>query len=197
LNEKQKIDLTIPNSSEMFTYVIDFFVGITEKKIVELESVPESFITEIKILLSELLSNVSKHNESSFLKIVFSLDDAELSIMIVTEGSGFKLKPVSKNFSNDEYYKDTISTPPFASEMIGNSFMVYIDQDFKVLCNVQSENFLNFTLEKISNIKLNLNHIPEHFGLLLLTRLSDEVLYRRESDDLNYFIIKKKYRLIN
>lgn len=161
--------------------IIDSLAG--EKRLV----LPEKYRGECRLLMHELFTNAVNHSNSSEVEFTFTLDGNNILIEMVTQGPGFRIKPVN----SDSTPGNKVFEPPF-SGLINRSFILHLDSDFEVICRVESENSLSLysRMREIPDINKN-SSIPEHFGLFIITRLGTGVSYRKLSDGRNIFSLKR------
>lgn len=161
--------------------IIDSLAG--EKRL----ELPEKYRGECRLLMHELFTNAVNHSNSSEVEFTFTLDGNNILIEMVTQGPGFRIKPVN----SDSTPGNKVFEPPF-SGLINRSFILHLDSDFEVVCRVESENSLSLysRMREIPDVNKN-SSIPEHFGLFIITRLGTGVSYRKESDGRNIFSLKR------
>jgi anti-sigma regulatory factor (Ser/Thr protein kinase) len=178
------ISLSITSSYDYIHFVCDTSESLIKAKVTfPSETIKDKFIQDIRILIYELFSNAVNHSNSKLVSIVYRIDDDSLIIEIETSGTGFTIKPVD---SND----DTKHVPPYKNEIINKKFNVYKDSENLITCRVLNEMDLEFELNKLNPGKGE-EEIPEHYGLYLITCLSDQVKYKRTYDGKDIFTIKK------
>lgn len=148
---------------------------------------PEKYTGECKLLLHELFTNAINHSGSKEVEFFFLLQDDHINIEMITEGPGFKIKPVNPDCTPG----DKVYDPPYTG-LEGKSFILYLDADFEVVCHVEGANELKlFSRRRKSRITDRKSSIPEHFGLLIITRLGTGVTYIKKPGGKNIFSLKR------
>ncbi len=161
--------------------IIDSLAG--EKRL----ELTEKYRGECRLLMHELFTNAVNHSSSSEVEFSFTLNADHILIEMVTEGPGFRIKPVNP----DSTPGNKVFEPPF-SGLINRTFILHLDSEFEVVCRVESENTLSLfsRTRDIPDVNKN-SSIPEHFGLFIITRLGTGVRYRKENDGRNIFSLKR------
>ncbi len=154
---------------------------------VKTAGLPEKYTGECKLLLHELFTNAINHSGSRDVEFLFLLENDHIRIDMVTEGPGFKIKPVNPDCTPG----DSVYDPPYHG-LEGSSFILHLDVDFEVVCRVEGTAELTlFSRPRETEMTDRKNSIPEHFGLLIITRLGSGVSYRKNADGKNIFSLKR------
>lgn len=142
---------------------------------------PPKFTGECRLLLHELFTNAVNHSSSKEVGFTFTVTRDGILIEMITEGPGFKIKPVN----SDSTPGVKIFEPPYEG-LTGETFILHLDADFEVVCRVDGPFELSlFNRERKSTGADQKNMIPEHFGLFIITRLGSGVCYRKDSSGTN------------
>lgn len=182
--KEEYISLTISSSYDFIHFVCDTSESLIKSKVTfPDESFREKFVHDIRILIYELFSNAVNHSNSSIINIGYKITNDSLIIEIETSGTGFTIKPV-------DLIEEIRYTPPYNDDIINKKFNVYKDSENQIFCKVVGPMDLEFKLNKI-NEGTDAFEIPEHYGLYLITCLSDLVHYKRTSEGKDIFTIKK------
>ncbi|MBN1633232.1 MAG: ATP-binding protein [Ignavibacteria bacterium] len=145
------------------------------------------FIEELKIIVYELYSNAVNFSTGETINIELNINDNTLELLVRTEGNGFRLKPLQESM---EVLGECF--PPFSDDLIGKDLTLYRDSDYSVIGNIEKYDSINFYTRQDYHRELNLNEVSEHFGLFLISVLSDDVHYYRYNDSEDVFTVRKK-----
>jgi hypothetical protein len=75
---------------------------------------------------------------------------------------------------------------------VGKNFILHLDADFEVVCEVTGEHELTLRNRERTLPKTEDRFsIPEHFGLFIITTLGYDVNYKRDKEGKNFFSLKK------
>lgn len=143
------------------------------------------FIEEFKVITYELFSNCIIHNESPKIdyEITFNANSVELTVFI--KGKGFRLTPLYNNDNKVVYF------PPFPPELINKTITVYAGIDYIVDCFVANPDRIDFKYSQTEESVFDIETLPEHFGLYLISSLTDSFVYKRVGDDTDSYLISK------
>ncbi|CAN5510757.1 hypothetical protein BH10BAC5_BH10BAC5_16380 [soil metagenome] len=186
-NKEEYISLTISGSYDYIHFVCDTSESLIKSKVTfPDEQFKEKFIHDIRILIYELFSNAVNHSKSRIVNIIYRIIENSLIIEIETSGNGFTIKPVDAE-------EEIKYIPPYKEEIVNKKFKVYKDSESLIYCRVLNQMNLDFSLNKISPENDEVE-IPEHYGLYLITCLSDLVQYKRTEEGKDIFTIKKNIK---
>lgn len=144
------------------------------------------FTEELKIIVYELYSNAVNFSTGETVDIELNISGDLLEILVRTEGSGFRLKPLQESMEElGECF------PPFSDDLIGKDLTLYRDSDYSVIGNIEKYDSINFYTRQDMHRELNLNEVSEHFGLFLISMLSDDMHYHRSNAE-DIFTVRKK-----
>lgn len=183
-----KVSLKLPASarhqvffSETGIRIIESFAGI------EKSAENTKYLSDCKLLLHELFTNAVNHSGSSEVEFQFSFEENLFSIEMVFEGAGFTIKPVKEDST-----PGTVKHKPPYKGLEGEKFILHLDADFEVVCEVTGEHELTLkNRERTSPKAEDRFSIPEHFGLFIITMLGHDVHYKRDKEGKNFFSLKK------
>lgn len=144
-----------------------------------------TFIEEFKVVSFELFSNCIIHNESPTLCFDTVLDNDNIELILYSQGKGFQLKPLLNNETSPLY------SVPFPKHIHNQVITIYQGIDSSVDCKVINHNTLLFQLRKLKRQSLKTHTLPEHFGLYLITSLTNRFEYSRSEDGVDVYKISK------
>jgi len=185
--KEESVSLII-NSSVDYIHFVNDTAEILVKSRANFNSEEDrnKFIQDLRILIYELFSNAVSHSQSNNVLVRYTLHEEKLVIDIETEGDGFTIKPMDEAGNYEEK-----SFIPYKKEILNKEFIVYRDEENIVMCRVTGEYSTELSHKKIQGASDTGKEIPEHYGLYLITCLSDEVLYRRGENGKDIFSITK------
>ncbi len=185
--KEESVSLIINSSVDYIHFVNDTAeVLVKSKAKFKKEEDRDKFIQDLRILIYELFSNAVSHSQSNNISLKYTLNDSELKIEIETSGEGFMIKTID---SKGNYIDRNI--PPYKDELFNKEFIVYRDDENIVLSKVTGKYNMELSHVKTGNIGNKNKEIPEHYGLYLITYLSDKVSYRRTETGKDIFAITK------
>lgn len=184
-----KVSLTLPASADFHVFFSETSVQLIKTHLEKYyEGDYSVFYSECKLLMHELFTNAINHSGSKEAEFEYIFTDDYFSIDMKTDGSGFTIKPVNPDSTPGEKRY----TPPYTNK-VGESFILHLDDDYEVVCNVLGEYELEFhNKERSTPVVGNVFSIPEHFGLFIITKLGFGVLYKRDKSGKNIFSVKRK-----
>ncbi len=183
-NNKISIHRSIGNIHSAYEEISSYVTGNAEFYSAEQK---DRFIEELKIIVYELYSNAVNFSTGETVDIELNINENLLEITVKTSGEGFRLKPLQESFEvPNECY------PPFSEDLIGKELTLYRDSDYSVVGNVENDDSINFYTRQDMHRELNLNEVSEHFGLFLISVLSDNMYYRRYNNSEDVFTVRKK-----
>ncbi|HCA42539.1 MAG TPA: hypothetical protein DEP28_04720 [Bacteroidetes bacterium] len=186
-----KITLYVPSKIENIHFVSDVTEAFSRSRIkFENEQRETDFMTDLKLIIYELFSNCVLHGNTDKIKINYDIVNDHLEIRIELVGKGFMIKPV-KLLSHQ---KDTSYYPPYPAEIHNDEFILYHDSENEVLCKVLGEKELFFKCIKLPEENAEIENIPEHYGIMLITSLSEHFSYKRSEDNVDIFFLKKSIK---
>lgn len=145
----------------------------------------DELLQSSKLLMYELYSNAVRHSPSKRVEVKVQFTLNFLSIDIETRGPEFIITP--KNLADTSYHF------PYPESILGSNFVVYHDSEEMVHCHVHSDSCLEFSRHPVQNTNDQDIEVPEHFGLLFLTTICNDVKYFRTKAGLNIFSVKKHF----
>jgi len=185
--KEESVSLIINSSVDYIHFVNDTAeILVKSKANFETEEDRNKFIQDLRILIYELFSNAVSHSQSSNVLVRYTLSETKLVIDIETEGNGFAIKPMDESGNYCEK-----SFIPYKKEILGKEFVVYRDEENIVMCKVTGEYNTELYHKKIHGVSDEGKEIPEHYGLYLITCLSDDVRYNRSVTGKDVFSITK------
>lgn len=188
--KEESVSLIINSSVDYIHFVNDTAeVLVKSKAKFAKEEDREKFIQDLRILIYELFSNAVSHSQSSNVALKYTLTDSELKIEIETLGEGFMIKTIDEAGN----YIDR-NAPPYKDEILNKDFIVYRDDENIVLSKVTGKYNMELHHIKTGNIGNLTKEVPEHYGLYLITCLSDKVSYMRTTDGKDIFTIVKNIK---
>ncbi len=181
-----KIHISVPCDMRFIHIIGDALESYLKLKLVP-GALPEAdeSIKGCRLLMYELFSNAVRHSPGDTIDVIIYFNLNFLSIEVETTGEEFIVRP--KDNPSLEYHF------PYPESILGKNFVVYRDQDEIVNCHVLSDSCLEFTKLKASDIPTEEVVIPDHFGLLILTSLTNDVKYFRTSSGRNIFSVRKHF----
>lgn len=184
-----KVSLTLPASADFHVFFSETSVQLIKTHLEKYYDGDYTvFYSECKLLMHELFTNAINHSGSKEAGFEYNFADDYFSIDMITDGLGFTIKPVNPDSSPGEIQY----MPPF-TDKVGESFILHLDDDYEVVCNVVGEYELEFhNKERSSPLVNNMFSIPEHFGLFIITKLGFGVFYKRDEKGKNIFSVKRK-----
>jgi anti-sigma regulatory factor (Ser/Thr protein kinase) len=133
----------------------------------------EEKISNCKQALIELLTNAVKHSNTDTSSISVVIEDHKIELIKLDKGRPFYL---------EHYTGWPPINWPLSKQYIGEKIKIYNDDFSHLHAIIQNENRIAFELEEfpIESVNLDTNLI-EHYGLLILTKVSDQFYYVRDS----------------
>jgi hypothetical protein len=164
------INLTIPNDPEkIYEYTTGVLSSILEH--VELDL---GYQRRVKLIMIELITNSIKHSKEDSTTIQLVIDQPHLSIQKIEKGLKIAFSGNSPQLPFSDV--ENILNISFSEANIHN-IQPLGEYKFRFLKPSQEEN-------------PNLSHIPEHFGLYIITLAADSFVYQYdpESKENSYII---------
>lgn len=188
--KEESVSLIINSSVDYIHFVNDTAeILVKSKAKFKKEEDRDKFIQDLRILIYELFSNAVSHSQSSNISLKYTLNDSVLKIEIETVGEGFMIKTIDEQGN----YTDK-STPPYREEIHNQNFIVYRDDENIVLSKVTGRYSMELSHVNTGNIGELTKEVPEHYGLYLITCLSDKVSYHRTEEGKDIFTIEKNIK---
>ncbi len=176
-NCTDKLEFEFDNRADKLVSSLEYMLGrITGCMPVHADA--EDILFRCKVIITELLTNAIKHAGNS--KTVFNIETSETRLVISKTDCGMPLYLINtrNNSAADDGHasKRLISADPLAS----------------LYANWESENHIRFTSEEGSlDDFLSVEQVAEHFGILIITRSSDEFIYTYNKENKsNIFLVK-------
>jgi hypothetical protein len=131
-----------------------------------------------KLILTELVTNAIKHSHTSEFKLIVEIDADLVKITRVENGNPFSL------FSEGRALEW-----PLAPSHIGKSVMILKDKMSHMFAVIDDYYKIEFKLEEYSkDEEVVIDTLLEHFGLIIITKLSDKFNYSYDpANNLNIF----------
>lgn len=145
----------------------------------------EEILHSCKLLLYELFSNGVRHSPGNRLTLQFYYQMHYLAIEVETVGAPFTIRPSAQTGAIFPY--------PYPEEVIGKNIPVHLDENETIICHVLNDSCLEFTLRPTDTNGEFEIEVPEHFGLLLIVKLSEDVKYFHTQSGTNIFSIRKYF----
>lgn len=169
-----------PNESEWVFKKLSFFI---KKKI---KGISEKEMNELRLLIYELFSNTVKYSFADSIVIRCMISGSKLQLWFSGPSLGFEIKPVADKYLNESF------RPPYPLELLEEKILIGRSSGVNLYCSLKNSHELIFFSESANGRIVN-DEISEHFGLMLITSLSDEVVYKMDSVDDDYFHITKTF----
>lgn len=188
--KEESVSLIINSSVDYIHFVNDTAeILVKSKARFNKDEDKEKFIQDLRVLIYELFSNAVSHSKSNNVSLKYTLNEKELRIEIETIGEGFKIKTI-----DDSGNYTAQNSPPYKDEILNNEFIVYKDEENMVTSKVTGKYSMELFHQKIQNKNHESKAVPEHYGLYLITCLSDKVSYKRTDDGKDIFSIIKNLK---
>ena len=188
--KEESVSLIINSSVDYIHFVNDTAeILVKSKAKFKKEEDREKFIQDLRVLIYELFSNAVSHSQSNNVALRYTLSDTELRIEIETLGEGFMIKTIDEAGNYTEK-----NAPPYKDEILNKEFIVYRDEENIVLSKVTGNYSMELHHEKKESITTSNREVPEHYGLYLITCLSDKVSYKRTENGKDIFSIVKNIK---
>lgn len=156
------IDLEIPNDPDK---IYDYTKKVLHS-ILEYVDLDISFQRRIKLILVELVTNSIKHTSDASTQIQLVIDHPQLSIQKLERGLQIEFSSNSPQIPFQEINKTLRIS---FSEQNRHQIQPLDEYKFKFLNPYQEEG-------------LTIDHMPEHFGLYIITLASDSFIYQYDPD---------------
>lgn len=143
------------------------------------------FIEEFKVITYELFSNCIIHNESPTINYEIKCCGKNVELSVFIKGKGFGLNPL---YNNDVR---SIYCPPYPPEFINKLITVYVGIDYKVDCLIVDPYQIEFKYFQTEESEVDIDALPEHFGLYLISSLTDSFVYKRVDEETDSYKISK------
>jgi len=188
--KEESVELIINSSVDYIHFVNDTAeILVKSKAKFKGEEDKDKFIQDLRILIYELFSNAVSHSRSNNIALRYTLTDTELKIEIETLGEGFMIKTIDEEGN----YIDR-NAPPYKEEILNKEFVVYRDEENLVYSKVTGKYSMELFHKKTGEAGTSSKEIPEHYGLYLITCLSDKVRYNRTETGKDVFAIVKNIK---
>lgn len=181
-----KIHITVPCDMRFIHLIGDLLESYLKIKLVpgEIPKAEESS-KGCRLLMYELFSNAVRHSPGKEVDVIIYFKLNYLAIDVETTGDEFVVRP--KDNPEEEYHF------PYPDSILGQNYIVYRDRDEVVNCHILSDSCLEFTKFKAADHPKDEVEIPDHFGLLLLTSITNDVKYFRTKSGKNIFSVRKHF----
>ncbi|NUN09271.1 MAG: hypothetical protein HUU54_08860 [Ignavibacteriaceae bacterium] len=181
-----KIHITVPCDMKFIHLVGDALESYLRLKLLPGKVLSEDeTLKSCRLMMYELYSNAVRHSPGSKVDIIIYFKLNYLAIDIETNGEEFIVRPKDKPGLEIRF--------PYPDSVLGTNFIVYRDKDEVVNCHVLSDSCLEFSKQKTGGGVTEELEIPDHFGLLLLTSLTNDVKYFRTKSGKNIFSVRKHF----
>ncbi|MES2826838.1 MAG: hypothetical protein V4687_01730 [Bacteroidota bacterium] len=156
------INLEIPNDPER----ISEFTKTVLTTVQEHVALDLGYQRRIKLIMIELITNSIKHSEETSTTIQMTIDHPHLSIQKIEKGLKIEFSASSPQIPFEEI--DAILNVSFSD--VNRHHIQPLDKyKFKFL-------------KPSADQELTIDHIPEHFGLYIITMASDSFIYQYNPD---------------
>lgn len=161
---------------EIFPFVIQVKEWI-EKKI-PLEKSCDLFFFKSKLIITELVTNGIKHANTNTFKLTIVIDKQFVRFQRIDSGKPFGLISEGQELAW-----------PLPIDFFGKPLMILKDKMSNMFAVIKNHYSIEFKLEEyIKKDEEVINTLIEHYGLIIITKLSDEFIYRYDPDhQLNIF----------
>ncbi len=176
-----ELALIIPKSPNESEWVFKKLSTFIKKKI---KGISEKELNELRLLIYELFSNTVKYSYADSIVIRCMITGNKLHMWFSGPSTGFEIKPVTDQFLNASYL------PPYPLELLQEKILIGRSSGVNLYCTLKNSHELMFFSESVNGRIVN-DEIAENFGIMLLRSLSDEVVYKMDSIDNDYFYITK------
>ena len=179
--QNRELALFIPRSVKSSEWVSRKLISFISKRI---RGISRNSINEIKLLVQELFSNSINHTDSDSVNVRCRVTNSVLELWFMNIGKGFKIKPLLENKDSKGFL------PPYPVEFLNKEILIAKTIDFNLYCSINNSHEFSLVSKPFEN-RIQINALPEHYGLLIISRLSDTVIYKMESGYNDYFHITK------
>ena len=127
----------------------------------------EVFFFKSKLIITELITNAIKHANTNEFTLNIEIGNQTVKVTRIDKGKPFNL------FSKGEALEW-----PLADHFFGKPIMILEDKLSNMSAIIKSQYCIEFKLEEF--VKQNddvINTLIEHFGLIIITKLSDQFVY--------------------
>jgi hypothetical protein len=172
----KKLEFEFNNSSDALISSLQYMLGHINENIPANADV-EDVLFRGKVIITELLTNAIKHAGNGGTLFVIETDGHNLTIQKTDNGSPLYLVNTHNHSSIEE---------------AENKKLISADPLNLLFAAWESENHIIFSCEESSiDTFLSVEQVMEHFGILIITRSSDEFTYtyNKESQS-NIFTVK-------
>ena len=171
-----KLQFEFNNSTDALITSLQYLLGHISE-CVPANADAEDILFRCKVIITELLTNAIKHGGQG--DTLFTIETGEQSLIIQKTDQGSPLYLVnthSHSATDGEANKKLISADPLNS----------------LYAAWEDENSIVFSCEESSiDDFLSVEHVMEHFGILIITRSSDEFTYTHDKEsNSNIFKVK-------
>ena len=134
----------------------------------------ETKIINCKQAVIELLTNAVKHSDTNSSSITVIIKDHHIELIKSDKGRPFFL---------EHYTGWPPISWPLSKKYIGERIRIYSDDFSSLQAIIQNESRIVFELEEFPVVNLNAeSNLIEHYGLLILTKVSDQFFYVHDSE---------------
>ena len=123
----------------------------------------EDILFKCKVIITELLTNAIKHPGKG--KTLFNIELNETALVITKTDYGLPLYLINTRNNSARAIAET------------NKRLISADPLSSLYANWVSENHIRFSSEDGSSGDFSIEQVMEHFGILIITRSSDEFTY--------------------
>ena len=179
--QNRELALLIPRSSKGSEWVSRKLISFISKRY---RGIAPKSLNEVRLLVQELFSNSVKHTDSESVNVRCRITDSILELWFLNVGRGFKIKPMLKDKTSKGFL------PPYPVEYINKDVLIAKTTGYNLYCTISNSHEFSLYSEAAEN-NFKINALPEHYGLLIISRLSDTVTYKMESGQNDYCYITK------
>lgn len=138
----------------------------------------DNIISRSKWILTELLTNASKHSNENLINFDICIGNSIVEIAKLEYGEPFAIQ------IDDE-------RKTFPGSFIENNQYIIHKDDLCILYATVSNKIMTFTIEDVEITGERVHEINEHFGLIIITKSSDKFTYKYDFETkANIFMVK-------
>jgi len=163
----EKLKFEFDNSSDKLVSSLQYMLGhITDR--IPARADADDILFRSKVIITELLTNGIKHAGGG--NTMFDIDIDNKKMVICKTDNGMPLYLV--NTRNNSAHHNTENKRLISADMLNSLYAIW-----------ESENHIRFASEECSlDDFLPVEQVMEHFGILIITRSSDEFTYTYNKD---------------
>ncbi|MBI5726450.1 MAG: hypothetical protein HY965_01250 [Ignavibacteriales bacterium] len=183
---REQVSISVPGILKYSHFVSDTGELLFRERInFYADDLLQHFLQDMQIIMYELFANAFYHSKSDSITVEFELEDEWVNVTIKTNNIGFGVKP---------FDSDTALYPPYPKAIIDTGVVVYKDHQNQVICNVEGPFRVSFENKRHPMQRINVEDLPEHYGMNLITKFSHQSFYYRDETGTDCFVVKRKIR---